>query len=181
MSAAKVKAVVFDGLGVFFGETVYVDKTNGEVQRTRSHVDGQGISLLRAAGLRIAFITSEKEGFFEPIVEKLNNLPSVKEGRWPAVALFMGEAGKNKSATIDAWLKESAIAWDECAYMGDDLGDYEIMQKVGYAAAPAQAEEVIKNIARFVTARRGGDGAIRDFANHILKEKDINPTTLSLK
>ncbi|MFZ2886910.1 MAG: HAD hydrolase family protein, partial [Minisyncoccia bacterium] len=132
-------------------------------------------------GIQIAFITSEKEGFFEPIIEKLNNLPSVKEGRWPPVALFMGDAGKNKSETIGKWLSESSISLDECAYMGDDLGDYEIMQKVGFAAAPAQAEDIIKKISHFIAARRGGDGAIRDFVNYILKEKNIDPTTLSLK
>ena len=52
--------------------------------------------------------------------------------------------------------------------MGDDLTDYDILQAVGLAAAPAQAEEVIKKIVHFVAARRGGDGAIRDLANFIL-------------
>lgn len=180
-AAKNIQAVVFDSLGVFFSEVVLHDKTTGEVMRTRSHADGQGISLLRSAGIRIAIITSEKEGFLEPIVTKLNNLPSVKEGRWVPIECFMGDAGKDKVATIDTWLQTSNLTWDVCAYMGDDLGDYAVMQKAGFAAAPAQAEEVIKNISHFVASRRGGDGAIRDFANFVLSEKDVDVTQLELK
>ena len=178
--AKSVRAVVLDGDGVFFTGRVFVDK-DGEKLKERSHIDGQGVSLLRASGIRIAFVTNEKSGFLESIVDKLNNLPSCKEGRFEKVSIFTNFIGKGKVGVIGDWLEEIGVSWAECAYMGDDLGDYEILKKVGLKTAPAQAEEVIKKICDYVTERVGGDGAIRDVANLILDAKGIDPTTLSLK
>ena len=175
-----IKAVVFDGDGVFFTGRVFVGST-GESLKERSYVDGQGVSLLRASGIRIAFVTNEKSGFLENVVDKLNNLPSCKDGRFEVVSIFTNFIGKGKVEVIEGWLEEIGVSWAECAYMGDDLGDYEILKKVGLKTAPAQAEEVIKKICDYVTERVGGDGAIRDVANLILDAKGIDPTTLSLK
>ena len=178
--AKNIKAVVFDGDGVFFTGRVLVD-SEGERLKERSHIDGQGISLLRAAGLLVALVSAESTGFLEAVGEKLNNLSSVKKGEWPPVGVFTGPLGKEKIKTIDQWLKEHGIDWSECAYMGDDMGDYEILKKAGFTAAPAQAEEVIKKICMFIAERRGGDGAIRDLANFILDAKGFDVTTLTLR
>lgn len=181
VKAQAIKAVVFDGFGVFFSERVFVEPGRGEVLAERSHADGQGISFLRAAGILVGFASSEKTGFFETVGEKLNNLPSVKEGRWKPIELFTGDRAKDKVASVGAWLEQNSISWEECAYMGDDIGDYKIIQKVGFRGAPAQAEEIIKNLADYIAPRRGGDGAVRDFCNFILKAKGIDVTTLPLR
>lgn len=178
MRAKRVRGVAFDCDGVFFTGRVFVDQTNGEQLKERSLVDGQGISLLRDAGVRIAFVTAESTGFMNPIVEKLNNLKSVKDGSWAPLDLYTGAMGKGKVEIIEKWLQDQKLAWDECAYMGDDLSDYEVLQKVGLAVAPAQAENIIKRNVHFVARRHGGDGAIRDLANLILEAKGINPTQL---
>lgn len=182
MTLAKdIKAVMFDSGGVIFSEQVLFDPERGEVLRMRSHADGQGISLLRDAGLRIAFITSDSNGFLETLGNKLNNLPSVKSGKWEPIAVFTGDKGKDKVATIKTWLAEHDFGLGECAYMGDDIGDYHIMQKVGFRAAPAQAESLIKDMSDFIAERRGGDGAVRDFCSFLLTEKGIDASTLSQK
>lgn len=177
----KIKAVVFDGDGVFFSGRVFISPEKGEALKERSHIDGQGISLLRAIGIRIALISGEKTGFLEKIGEKFNSLPSVKEGKWPEIAVFTGSQGEQKVETIENWLKEIGFKWEECAAMGDDLADYQLLKKVGVAAAPAQAEEIIKKIADYITSRKGGNGAIRDFCNLILEAKEVDPTYLTLK
>lgn len=177
----NIKAVVLDGDGVFFTGRVLIDPIKGEVLKERSHIDGQGISFLRAAGIRIALVSGEKTGFIEIVGEKLNALPSVKDGKWPPIAIFTGPQGKDKISSVDTWLREANIGWDECAYMGDDFSDYQILQKVGLAAAPAQAEQEIINIVHYVAPRRGGDGAIRDLANLILATQGIDVTNLSLR
>ncbi len=177
----KIKAVVFDGDGVFFTGRVFVSSEKGEVLKERSHADGQGISFLRAAGLKVALISGEITGFLEKIGEKLNSLPSVKEGKWPPMGIFTGLQGDKKVEAVDKWLKESGIKWEECAAMGDDMADYQLLKMVGVAAAPAQAETVIKNIVDFVAPRKGGNGAIRDFCNLILKAKGIDPISLTLR
>ncbi|OGZ64140.1 MAG: hypothetical protein A3A98_04135 [Candidatus Staskawiczbacteria bacterium RIFCSPLOWO2_01_FULL_40_39] len=174
----EVKAVVFDGDGVFFTGRVFVHPETGEMLKERSHVDGQGISLLRAIGIKVAFVTGEKTGFLEAICKKLNSLPSVQNGGWPAIALFTGQQGDNKVKAIDSWLSQNNISWSQTVAMGDDITDYQLLQKAGIVAAPAQAEEVIKNIADYVTLRKGGDGAIRDLCNTILEARNIDLISL---
>lgn len=176
--AKNIKAVTFDGDGVLFTGRVFFD-SKGEKLKERSFVDGQGISLLRASGIRIAFVTAEKSGFIEELGKKLNTLPSVQNGNWPPVSVFTGLMGDGKIDAINSWLKEAGIEWSECAHMGDDLSDYEILKKVGLPAAPAQAESVIKDVCVYVADRRGGDGAIRDLANFILEEKEVDIISLA--
>lgn len=177
----KIKAVIFDGDGVFFTGRVFVGPKVGEALKERSHVDGQGISLLRAIGLRVAVISGEATGFLETIGEKLNSLPSVKNSDWPAVSIFTGYHGGQKVETIQKWLDENGIDWSECAAMGDDLADYQLLEKVGVSAAPAQAEKVIKGVVDYVAPREGGNGAIRDFCNLILEAKGIDIKHLKLR
>lgn len=177
--AIRVKAVVFDCDGVFFTGRVFVHPKDGESFKERSFVDSQGIALLRSAGIAVAFVTAEKSGFIEAVAEKWNKLPSVVEGKWKPLGVFSGASGHEKVAVIEHWLAENGVSWEECAYMGDDLSDYEIMQKAGFPTAPIQAEKEIKELAVFVTTRRGGDGAIRDLVNLILEAKEINKFSLA--
>ena len=177
----KIKAVVFDGDGVFFSGRVFVSPKNGETLKERSHIDGQGISLLRAIGIKVAFISGEKAGFIEIVGKKLNSLPSVREGKWHKIAIFTGFQGGQKVEAIQSWLNEIGIKWSGCAAMGDDLPDYQLLKRVGVSSAPAQAEDIIKEIVDCVVSREGGNGAIRDFCNLILKAKEININNLDLK
>lgn len=177
----NIEAAVFDGDGVFFTGRVLVLPEKGEYLKERSHVDGQGISLLRSAGIRVALVSGEATGFIEVVGKKLNDLPSVREGKWPPIGIFTGPQGKDKVLAIGQWLTDAGIAWNECAAMGDDISDYALLEKVGFAAAPKQAEEAIKKIAHWIAPREGGNGAIRDLCNLILLAKGIDPTGLALR
>lgn len=177
----KIKAVVFDGDGVFFTGRVFIHPAQAEFLKERSHLDGQGISLLRTIGIRVALISGEATGFLERAGEKLNSLPSVREGKWPKIAVFTGPQKEGKVKLIERWLKENGLSWQGCAAMGDDLADYAILKKAGFSAAPVQAEEMIKKSVDWVSKREGGNGAIRDLCNLILKAKGINPLKLSLR
>lgn len=179
--ASKITRVAFDSLGVLFPAKVSLTVSEVEYVRERSHIDGQGISYLRAAGIPVAFITSEKMGFVEAIGNRLNNLPSVQSGAWKPIEIMTGERGKDKVGSLEMWMKENDASLNECAYMGDDLADIKVFEEVGFSAAPAQAEFLTKAHADFVSERVGGDGAIRDLADLILAAKNIDPTTLSRK
>lgn len=177
----NIKAVLFDGDGVFFSGRVFIHSESGEYLKERSHIDGQGISLLRAAGIHVALVSGETTGFLEAVGQKLNTLPSVRDGKWPPVAVFTGPQGKDKVAAVDGWLKGIGISWGECAAMGDDVSDLELLKKVGFTAVPRQAEEIVKKIAHYVASREGGNGAIRDLCNLILEAKGIDVTMLDLR
>ena len=181
--AKKIKAVVLDGDGVIFTGHV-LEGPDGGFGKIRCHADGQGISLLRAAGIQIACVTGESgknSVFLEKLVEKWNGLPSVKSGKWQPVKVFTGAEKEKKVEIVETWLKESGLTLADCAAMGDDLTDYNLLKKVGFATAPAQAEDIIKEIVQWVAPRRGGDGAIRDLANLVLKAKGIDIPSLSLR
>ncbi|TAL19574.1 hypothetical protein EPN90_02990 [Patescibacteria group bacterium] len=179
--AAKVQAVVLDGDGVIFTGRVLTHPRDGEFLKERSHIDGQGISLLRAAGMRIAFVTGENSGFVERLAEKLNGLPSVRAGHWPPVFLAANEQGRGKVEVVRGWLQSFEADFPVCAVMGDDLSDLALLELAGLAAAPAQAEAVIKERAHWIAPRRGGDGAIRDLADLILAARGVDVRTLPLR
>lgn len=189
LAAKRVRAVVLDGDGVIFPSQVLMtldDKGEYKVAfQRRDHKDGQGISLLRSGGTVFAFITAETNGFAAAIAGKLNTLPSVRSESnskgWAPVEVFAGPIGTDKVFTIEKWLSANGISWSECAYMGDDIGDYEIMGKVGLPAAPADAENLIKTQALFIAERNGGQGAIRDLCDFILEAKGIDPINLQLR
>ena len=186
--AKTIKAAIFDLDGVIFPSSVYIgatfspeDPNKGELMKQRSHVDGQGISLLRAAGIQIAFMTAESTGFADALTGKLNSLPSVKDGSWPPIALFSGKIGMGKAEQAEEWLKKIGLAWKDTACMGDDMGDVKMLMKTALPAAPAQAEYEVKELAQFISHRIGGAGAVRDFCNFILDAQGVDKFALKLR
>jgi hypothetical protein len=143
----------------------------------------KGVSLLRAIGIRVAFVTTEDEVDAVPlhdVVKKWNYLPSsaVKGGKWQNVRYFTGVGGEKKVVAVTEFLAQIGVPFAEAAAMGDDLVDVPLLKKVALPAAPAQAERVVRDIALFISRRNGGYGAIRDFADFILAVRGIDPTTL---
>ncbi|MSU55748.1 MAG: hypothetical protein EXS51_00350 [Candidatus Taylorbacteria bacterium] len=181
--ARTISAVIFDVDGVMTNNQVWQGFPHKV--KVRSYYDGQGISLLRAIGVRVAFVTNEKDDHavaITEIVEKLNKLPSSQSESnpkgWPLVRLFTGMGGAKKVEAAKLFAGELGITASECAAMGDDLVDIPLLDFVSLRASPAQAEEVVKRRCQFVSRREGGNGAIRDFANFILEARGIDPTTL---
>ena len=178
--ARNTKAVVFDGDGVIFTSQVFFG-TGGEALKERSFIDGQGISLLRSAGIQVALVTAENSPFAKLFIEKMNSLSAVKSGKWKPMELVSDAIGQGKVDAVEKWITSHNLSWDECAYMGDDIGDYKVMEKVAFRACPAGAEEMIKSFSHFIAQRSGGQGAVRDLCNFILKAKDIDPLSLDLR
>ncbi|QQG45464.1 MAG: HAD hydrolase family protein [Candidatus Sungiibacteriota bacterium] len=181
--ARNIKAVALDSDGVIFTGHV-IEGKEGPLAKTRCHADGQGVSLLRAAGIPIVCVTGEHgqhAAFLERLVEKWNGLPSVASGKWLPIKIFSGVERLQKVAVVESWLASHRLNLGDCAALGDDLTDYDLLRHVGLAAAPAQAEDVVKKVVHFVTPRRGGHGAIRDLANFILDAKGVDVTSLLLR
>ncbi len=174
----KGKELKLLGLGVD-GVTLDGSETNGA--RRRQFNDGQGISLLRAAGIRIVFIGNEKAPFTGPIgelVAKWNELPSSKSGAWPPIDHATEAGGMTKVAVMERLCAQYGLTLEECGYMGNDLVACDVMERVGLAVAPANAEACVRELAHFITERDGGRGAIRDFADFILDIRGVDPRSL---
>ena len=178
----KIKVFFCDSDGVLFPNTVLMGAPHKA--KYRSYYDGLGLLFLRELGVRIVFITNEKgdsAAALRETVEKLNGLPSSKPQKadgWEPVILYEGQNSANKLETAKKFLAENNLTLAEPAYMGDDLIDAPLLRAVALPAAPAQAEEAIKDICAFVAKREGGAGAIRDFANMIVEMRGIDPFTL---
>jgi 3-deoxy-D-manno-octulosonate 8-phosphate phosphatase KdsC-like HAD superfamily phosphatase len=149
----------------------------------RSYYDGLGLLFLRELGIRIVFITNEKgesASALRETVEKLNSLPSSKPQKadgWEPIVLYEGRNSVDKLNTAKEFLAKNGLSLEESAYMGDDLIDAPLLRAVALSAAPAQAEEAVKSICKFIVKREGGAGAIRDFANMVMEMRGIDPFT----
>jgi 3-deoxy-D-manno-octulosonate 8-phosphate phosphatase (KDO 8-P phosphatase) len=180
--AEQIKVFFCDSDGVMFPNNVLMGAPFRA--KYRSYYDGQGISLLRAIGIKVVFITNEKGDSAQAIrdtVAKFNSLPSSKPQKsdgWEEVLLYEGRGGTKKLDTAKEFLDLNGFNFSESAYMGDDLVDVPLLKQVALPAAPAQAEKVVKDLALFIAQRQGGEGAIRDFANMILEARGTDPFTL---
>ena len=171
---------MLDADGVWFTGHEHRAVIDGKVavMKTRHFHDGQGLSFLRALGIKVVFATGEGEPLPD-IVEKMNALPSAQSGDWAPVECFIGEFTKGgKVASLTAWLSKHGLTWSECAYIGDDRTDLEAMQKAGLKVAPADACRLVEKIADLTLSKNGGEGAIREFAELVLDARGIDEATL---
>ena len=174
------KGLILDVDGVWFTGHEYRAVIGGEVaiMKKRSFHDAQGLSFLRGLGIRVVFATGEGEPL-QSVVAKINNLPSVMSGEWTPVDFFVDELNKGgKVTSCESWLQKYDLSWSECAYIGDDRTDLEAMQKAGLKVVPSNARRIVKKIADIILQTKGGEGAVRDFAEMVLDARDIDEATL---
>jgi 3-deoxy-D-manno-octulosonate 8-phosphate phosphatase (KDO 8-P phosphatase) len=86
----------------------------------------------------------------------------------------------DKCAALDKVLKKLGLRADEAAFLGDDWPDLRVMAACGYPMAVADAEERVKQGAAFVTSRPGGNGAVRDAVEHLVRAKGMMERALAM-
>jgi 3-deoxy-D-manno-octulosonate 8-phosphate phosphatase (KDO 8-P phosphatase) len=156
--ARPIKMIVMDVDGTLTDGTLFV-LPDGEEVKSYNVRDGLGILLAQLAGLKTAIITGKTSKSLEKRVEKLR-IDELHQGIL------------DKKPVLDAILKKHHLAAEEVAYIGDDLGDLEVIRSVGLAAAVADAHPVIKKHSHFVCHRSGGRGAVREFIEFILESQE---------
>lgn len=153
--AARIKLLLMDCDGVLTdGRLTLLD--NGDEQKSFHVRDGHGLVLLHRAGLRSGIISGRTS---KAVVRRAEDLgiAYVRQGTW------------NKIETFEELLAESGVSEAETAFVGDDVTDIPLMQRVGLAVAVADAGEETRSAAHFVTHLPGGFGAVREVAEVILK------------
>lgn len=153
--ASKIKALVFDVDGVMTDGSLTFDE-NGVEYKTFNAKDGQGIVMATRAGFVTAIITARTNG---TVRHRFNNLGMTK--------LYEGQ--KNKALALADLMEEYKLNLEEIAYMGDDLPDLCILEKVGLPCAPADAVDEVLQTAQFISSKNGGRGAVRELCNFILQ------------
>jgi len=150
----NIKALLFDVDGVF-SKQIFVGG-NGELSRTMNAKDGFSIRHAVEQGYLIGIITG-------------GNSESVKIRFQELGITDIYLAQRHKIDAFDDFCTKYNILPENIMYMGDDLPDYEVMQKVGLAAAPADAAEEIKRISDYISSYNGGEGCVRDIVEQIMK------------
>jgi len=155
----KIRAIIFDVDGVLSKETISLHP-DGEPMRTVNIKDGYAIQLAMKLGLRIVILTG---GTTESV--------RMRYERLGVENIFMGCTVKLK--TYDEFVANYGLTDDEVMYMGDDIPDYEIMMRVGCPVCPADACPDIKEISRYVSDKRGGEGCGRDVIEQVLRAQGM--------
>lgn len=173
------KGLILDADGVLFsGHESRAELPDGNVViiKTRHLHDAQGLSFLRALGIKVVFATGEDEPL-PSIVKKINNLPSVISGKWEPVSILTNKK-TDKVKSLEVWQKENGLTWEDCVYIGDDRTDFEAMSLVMLSVCPLNAQRLIKKISNIQLKACGGEGAIREFAEMVLDARGIDEITL---
>lgn len=157
----KIKVVAFDVDGVLTDGSLTFDE-NGLEYKTFNAKDGQGIVMLNKTGFITAIITARING---TVRHRFENLGMTR--------LF--EGCKNKLLALDELCEEFNVTYDEVAYMGDDLPDICVLERVAFSACPADAVSEVKSVVSAVCKNNGGRGAVREFCDYILEQQGKNP------
>lgn len=82
---------------------------------------------------------------------------------------YVRQFAKDKVKALEEILAEAGVTTNECAYIGDDVADISVMHRVALAVAVADAVAEAKQAAHYITALKGGQGAVREVCDLILK------------
>lgn len=161
--AKQVKLLVLDVDGVMT-DGVMVYGAGGEEFKSFYVRDGKGVNLAQVAGIRVAIITSENI----PIVSNRAKKLKIKD-------VYLGI--KNKAKVLDKLAEKYGLEYDQIAFIGDDINDIPVLEKVGFPVAVNNAVEEVKEVVKsrdgYITQKNGGKGAIRETVEFILKSKGM--------
>jgi 3-deoxy-D-manno-octulosonate 8-phosphate phosphatase (KDO 8-P phosphatase) len=133
----------------------FPDGSVAEMKMFHAH-DGAGIKLASIMGIRTGLITGRDS-------------PATARRAREASMEFVIQGQPKKLESYKAVLTRAGVTDEEVAYVGDDLPDLPILQRVGLGVAVANAVVEVKRAAHYVTVANGGEGAVREVVELILK------------
>lgn len=150
--------------GVWTDGGMYYDQTGNELKKFHTY-DSAGILFCKINNIKTGIITGESTEIVKLRAQKLK-------------VDFLFQGVKDKLTLVEELCKDLEIPLERVAYIGDDINDIQILQKVGFSACPDSAPSYIKNIVDKVMSMRGGDGVFREFVEHILVKSNKLDQTL---
>lgn len=152
--ATRVRLACFDVDGTLTDGRLFFDTEGRELKAFHVH-DGQGLVLLRKAGIAVAFVTARASTIAEQRARELG-------------IVEVHTAVADKLACVKDIASRLGIGMDEVAFMGDDLPDLRVMQQVGFSIAPGSGHPWVRERAHWRTAAPAGNGAVREFCDLVL-------------
>ncbi|MBI6215066.1 3-deoxy-manno-octulosonate-8-phosphatase KdsC [Proteus sp. DFP240708] len=152
--AEKIQLLICDVDGVMSDGLIYMGN-NGEELKAFNVRDGYGIRCLLTSGIEVAIITGRQSKLLEGRAKTLG-----------ITYLYQGQ--HNKLLAYQQLLDTLNLKPEQTAYIGDDLIDLPVMEKVGLSVAVADAHPLLTPHANYVTRIAGGRGAVRELCDLIL-------------
>jgi 3-deoxy-D-manno-octulosonate 8-phosphate phosphatase (KDO 8-P phosphatase) len=152
--AAPIRMLLFDVDGVLTDGTFW-RVGDEEVKRFNSR-DGVGLVLARRAGLKLGLVSGRRSSAVAARAEELK-------------MHFVRLGTAEKLGALEEAMSSESLAAREIAFMGDDLPDLPVLLRVGLSATVADAPLEVRSRVDYVTRARGGQGAVREWIEEILK------------
>lgn len=150
-----IKLLATDVDGVLTDAGMYYTETGDELKKFSTY-DGVALQMCREKGIKTAFITGENTNIVKKRAEKLK-------------VDFVYQGVKNKVEIAQKLCLELGFNLNEMAYIGDDTNDLALLQMVGIAACPNNAQKEVKNVPNIIQLKsNGGEGVLREFINLII-------------
>ena len=138
--------------------------TNGKISLDEQGVDskqfnvldGIGIGLLNSAGIQVGLLSGKKSEVVARRAEQLE-------------LAFYHHGVMDKRPKLDEVLQSLGLSYDESCYIGDDVIDLPCLVRVAFPVAVADARPEVKRVAAYITRARGGEGAVRETAEVLLR------------
>jgi 3-deoxy-D-manno-octulosonate 8-phosphate phosphatase (KDO 8-P phosphatase) len=159
--ARKVKLLIMDVDGTLSDGRFFMHP-DGSIMKSFDVKDGTGIIFAGLAGIKTAIITGKTSEAVRKRAKELQ-IDDYFEGV------------HDKTAPFFELLEKYNLKKEEVAYIGDDIGDAEVMGMVGFSAAVGDAHPLIKRISHYIAKRYGGRGAVRELIDFILDVQEKWP------
>jgi len=160
--ARRIKLVGLDVDGVLTDGGIYLGLVaNHALEFKRFHVqDGLGVKVLRTVGLPVVLVSGRASE------------ASQVRAREMEVDELLEVAPADKLPEFVGALERRGLTLADCAYVGDDLADLPVLRQVALPIAVANAVAEVKAAAKVVTTASGGQGAVREVAELLLRARD---------
>jgi len=151
----KVKAFVFDIDGVLSQQTISLNAF-GVPNRTVNLRDGYALQL------------AAKKGYFLGVISGSSSKEYKKRLKLLGVTdIFLNS--RSKVDDFNSFLKKHRLNKSDVLFMGDDIPDYGVMKEAGIAVCPSDADSEIKQVAAYISDKKGGEGCVRDVIEQVLR------------
>ncbi len=149
------KLILTDIDGVWTDGGMYYDQTGNEWKKFNTY-DSAGVLFAHQNNIPVGILTGETTEIVRRRADKLK-------------IDFLYQGVMDKLQMADKICKQINCELSDIAYIGDDMNDISLLKAAGISACPSSSPEYIKKYAQFVTNKKGGEGAFREFVERILK------------
>lgn len=157
--ARDIRLLLLDVDGVLTDGGLYLDD-HGTPMKRFNVKDGQGLKLIMQFGIEVGIIT-----------KKQSNIVALRMQELGIKHVFQNQ--HDKLATTEQLLKQLQLDYAQTAYVGDDLPDLPVMQRVRLPITVADGHQTVQDHAIWCTNQPGGHGAVREVCDGLLKAQDV--------